>query len=128
MKSFLSIEPIEAAVLKDLFSQKNVLFEEEVISEIRIVSREFTGKGFFTDFDPSNRLKIGESKYNDRWLNTHATLNSTLVVGFLVYIDSGEITTIEGFTYGDDRWPDVIHDFQIEHFDVTHIPHPKVDD
>lgn len=121
----LKIEPIEVAVLDDLFMQKGVSVES--FYDIGVTKREYTGVGFFTDFYPSDALRIGALDYSDRWLDTHAKLNGTLNVGFLVYIDNGMVTAIEGFTYGDDSWPDTIHDFKIEHIEVTHIP-PKTQD
>lgn len=129
MSGGLKIEPIEVAVLEDLFTQKglSVDSEDHSLNGLGVSKREFTGVGFLTEFYPSSVLRIGPQDYNDRWLDTHATLNGTLSVGFLVYIDNGKITAIEGFTYGDESWPDKIHDFKIEYIEVTHIP-PKADD
>ena len=126
----LKIEPIEVAVLKDFFKQKGLSVrntEGEPFYGIGISGREYTGVGFMTEFCPSDELTIGPLDYNDRWLDTHATLNGILKVGFLVYIDSGRITAIEGFAYGDESWPDTMYNFTIEHIEVAHIP-PRTDD
>jgi hypothetical protein len=42
-----------------------------------------------------------------------ARLNaSKLETGYVVYVDNGYLTTIEGYTYGDD-WPESIGSFEL---------------
>lgn len=70
-----------------------------------VIERRFTGVGFFTDFQYSQETKLFDSSVSLRWGKVGARLNeSKLETGYLVYVDDGHITTIEGYTYGED-WP-----------------------
>jgi hypothetical protein len=72
---------------------------------VKVNDREFTGAGFLTEFDRSDALRLFPSEVNLRWGKVGARLNAAKVeTGYLVYVDGGFITAIEGYTYGDE-WP-----------------------
>lgn len=76
--------------------------------KVRVADREFTGGGFLTEFEQSQELKLFEDGVSLRWGKVGARLNaSKLETGYVVYIDNGYLTTVEGYTYGDE-WPDSI--------------------
>lgn len=73
-----------------------------------VIERRFTGVGFFTDFQYSPETKLFDSSVSLRWGKVVARLNeSKLETGYLVYVDDGYLTTIEGYTYGED-WPEQV--------------------
>lgn len=79
---------------------------------IKVTKRRMTGEGFFTDLSTTKSLEeVGVKSL--RWSKTRATLNNNLDVGFLIYVDDGMLSTIEGYTYGDTAWPEVITSFEI---------------
>lgn len=83
-------------------------FEKVIVKD-----REFTGTGFFTEFEPSQELKLFDSGVSMRWGKVGAKLNaSKLDTGYLVYVDDGYVTTIEGYTYGED-WPHEVEELEL---------------
>ena len=83
---------------------------------VSIRDREFTGAGFLTEFERSEELKLFDDKTSLRWGKVGARLNaSELETGYLIYVDDGFLTTIEGYTYGEE-WP-----HQIEQIDLYEL-------
>jgi hypothetical protein len=80
---------------------------------VAVVGREFTGVGFLTEFEPSQELKLFADGVSLRWGKVGARLNAAkLETAYVVYVDNGYLTTIEGYTYGDD-WPESIASFAL---------------
>jgi hypothetical protein len=83
---------------------------------VSIRDREFTGAGFLTEFERSEELKLFDDKTSLRWGKVGARLNaSEIETGYLIYVDDGFLTTIEGYTYGEE-WP-----HQIEQIDLYEL-------
>ncbi|MEO8214170.1 MAG: hypothetical protein ABI560_13300 [Myxococcales bacterium] len=75
---------------------------------ISIKSRSLTGAGFLTEFEPSPELKVFADGVSLRWGKVGARLNVRRTeTGYLVYVDGGQITAVEGYTYGDE-WPNEV--------------------
>lgn len=68
--------------------------------------------GFFTELKPSKSLQISAAKNSYIWSGVSATLNRSVAAGFLVYVEAGAVTTIEGFTY-DRGWPESITELEV---------------
>ena len=80
---------------------------------VAVQSREYTHVGFLTDFERSNELILFPRDTSLRWGGVGARLNSTKIeTGYLVYVDNGYLTAVEGYTYGDE-WP-----LAIEHYEL----------
>ena len=101
---------LEKLVLKSMLDDPEL---KPVVSAVNfdaltVMERDFTGTGFFTEFERSNGLKLFQDGVSMRWGKVGARLNANkLETGYLVYVDDGYMTTIEGYTYGDE-WPDQI--------------------
>ena len=109
------LNDLEKMVLKKCLESFDVYIKEEKLffSDIQITERRFTGVGFFTDIEESEKLRI-EAKNPPRvWGDFYARLNSTDDTGYLVFIENGYINCIEGYTY-EEVWPENIH--KIEEF------------
>lgn len=104
----MKISELEKAVIGSILAdseltpiKSTVNFDTVVVSD-----REFTGPGFMTEFERSEELKLFASGISLRWGNVGARLNaSRLETGYLIYVDDGYVTAVEGYTYGD-VWPD----------------------
>lgn len=84
---------------------------------VRVTGRELTGAGFLTEFERSEELKLFDENTSLRWRQVGARLNSNnLETSYLVYVDSGYLTAVEGSTYGE-SWPAEIQ--RIELYDLT---------
>lgn len=80
---------------------------------IELSNRAFTGAGFLTEFERSEELELFDAGVSLRWGKIGARLNTPRVeTGYLVYVDNGYLTTVEGYTYGHE-WPD-----KVEHFEL----------
>jgi hypothetical protein len=66
-----------------------------------------------TEFEPSPELRVLGEGVNLRWVKVGARLNAQRVeTGYLVYVDGGCITTVEGYTYGV-PWPERIDGIEL---------------
>ena len=101
---------LETAVLNYLFRDPELAFVRAKVDfkRVTVTERSMTGAGFLTDFERSDELKIFEDGVSLRWGKVGARLNaSKLETGYLVYVDDGYLTAVEGYTYGED-WPNEI--------------------
>ncbi|HKY41321.1 MAG TPA: hypothetical protein VJN18_35555 [Polyangiaceae bacterium] len=88
--------------------RSSVNFDAVLVSD-----RELTGVGFLTEFQRSEELKLFEADVSLRWGKIGARLNASKVeTGYLVYVDDGYVTGVEGYTYGDE-WPDQIEQIEL---------------
>ena len=81
----------------------------ESLDLIDVTERDFTGVGVYVTFASHPCLRIGSDVEKNIAPGPGAFLNAERVlIGSLFYIDSGYLTTIECYTYGDESWPDKI--------------------
>ena len=82
--------------------------------QCRATRREMTGVGFFTDLhvphatprlQNRSRLVFGDVQAHMAGLAHGA--------GFLVFVEQGALTMLEGYTNGDEKWPDRVEDLRI---------------
>ncbi|HMJ51349.1 MAG TPA: hypothetical protein VK540_04715 [Polyangiaceae bacterium] len=82
--------------------------------QVDVTDRDYTGAGFFTEFERSEALRIFEKGTSMRGGRVGARLNSDRrETGYVFYVDDGYLTTLEGYTYGDDEWPKEVTDIEI---------------
>jgi hypothetical protein len=106
-------EKFEDDVMKVILSEdekfRNIL--EKQYKSAKIINREFTGVGFFTDFEIQDKTLKIENNPNFELGNIQAQLKKIEYgVGFVLFIRDGFITFLEGYTY-DEPWPDDIKDY-----------------
>jgi hypothetical protein len=109
---------IEEAIIRRMLSDSALKPVRSTVdfSSVMVLDREFTGAGFLTEFSRKQELKLFPDGFSLRWGKVGARLNASKVeTGYLVYIDDGFITSVEGYTYGD-AWPTTID--QIELYDI----------
>ena len=80
---------------------------------VMVRDRELTGVGFLTELERSEELRLFDAGVSFRWGKLGARLNaSRLETGYLVYVEDGYVTAVEGYTYGD-KWPDEVERIEL---------------
>jgi len=110
-----TFERFERDVMKSIIAEDSttsIVLGEQYKSAI-IVNREFSGFGFFTNFEIIDKsLKLAGSQ-NRELGNTHAKIEGLeLGAGFVLFIRNGFIKTLECYTY-DEPWPETISTYTI---------------
>lgn len=106
---------LERAVVESMLADRELpcLRRSVDFEAVNVRDRDFTGVGFLTELEPSVGLKVFESGIRLRWGKVGARLNASKVeTGFLVYVDDGYVSTVEGYTYGDE-WPNKVEAFEL---------------
>lgn len=113
----VSFEEFEKSVMQKILerdsSVNRILREQYRVAEV--ASREFTGVGFFTELKiPETIASVAEPVeygYGDVW----ASINDSEVwFGFVLFIESGKMVCLEGFTCAD-SWPEEIYSYELCH-------------
>ncbi|MEN6413984.1 MAG: hypothetical protein ABFC84_14675 [Veillonellales bacterium] len=93
------------AVLRDQYAQSAVK------------KREYSGTGFFTSFeipDDISKLKTSKSiQLGDVVAEIKGVKDG---VGFVLFIKNGVIDFLEGYTYGEEKWPKEISEYKLSYF------------
>jgi hypothetical protein len=87
--------------------------DDNVLRELRnqflnskVDYRDFTGVGFFTGYRIKEDIRSvlnGKNFEIDDVIALHDTLEFPL--GFVLFIRKGYLSTLEGYTFGDETWP-----------------------
>jgi hypothetical protein len=79
-----------------------------------VKTREFSGAGFFTTFyvpEKSTRLPREESLRLD---GITGKINGVANgAGFVLFVKKGAIHLLEGYTYGDEHWPEILTEYKL---------------
>ena len=71
---------------------------------------------FFTTFDVPNGLikldMLGSFHFGDILGECDGVRDG---VGFVLFVKNGAIDYLEGYTYGDDKWPDILEKYQLSY-------------
>ena len=113
----MKLTPLEQQVTQMLLDG-----DDETLSVLRqqaeradVSSREMTGVGFYTKFlvPSSSARPAGQPSFKLGDVNGSAA-NLKHGCGFLLYVDDGTLTMLEGYTY-DEPWPDEIQELKLEY-------------
>lgn len=103
------LNELEAAVLDKLLTGELAALAclRAQRQRIHVTKRESTGVGFFTEFGhPDDAVKLATSK-SIRFGDVLAELDGLdHGAGFLLFIDNGLITMLEGYANANEVWPD----------------------
>lgn len=86
-------------------------------TQLTVLDRGLTGVGFITGFARTPETKLYEPPISTRWGKVLARLNRCTGADFVVYVDDGHLTAVEGCTFGGEPWPD-----EITHFELRDLP------
>ena len=110
-----AVTALEKEVICKLLSGTDTSFEvlRRQFESAVILDRRMTGVGFFTTFSlPENvetlddqTLRLGNVVADIPGLQSGA--------GFLLFVEHGKLCQLEGYTFGDEVWPDEISVFKL---------------
>ncbi len=106
---------LEHAVMERLLGSSHwiprILLEQWKSSKIKKL--EFTGAGFFVDYDVPNSAPVLEGKPNLSFGNVGAEISDLKYgAGFVLFVKNGVIATLEGYSYNE-PWPNNIDVFEL---------------
>lgn len=101
----------------EVIAKENPKFETKIMAQYNkahVISREFTGHGFFTNFDitdPADSLGYG---YNTELGNLTVEFPEVKFgAGFVLFVRNGYIEMLEGAVFGNDPWPEPITQYKL---------------
>lgn len=112
----ITIEQLETDVLSLILAQaglRNPLPDDPSIYMSAVEERNFTGVGVITSYVRERQWTVSNTDDNRGVGDVVVILNGTIEAGFLLMIEKGRVTWLEGYVFGDDRWPDEILTFEI---------------
>jgi hypothetical protein len=99
-----ALSPLEFAVGSAIAAQPECHDEAALVAQLRsahVTLREFTGFGFFTEFEVDKSLSKTEA-HQSPFGRLHAEVGPDgYLMGFMVYLKDGFAEMIEGYSYGD---------------------------
>ena len=121
MDSNTELNSIEQKVLEFFLAKRRGSTPESGIglNGIIVSSRDYSGVGFMTELDRSETLRVGSQTESYTWGDIGGKLNSSLESGYLVFVEKGHVSAIEGFVYGEAEWPQKIEEIEIYPYDGT---------
>ncbi len=117
MKHNLKLTDLEKTIVARFLRSKGVNLGDEMVfcDKLSVSKRDFSGVGFMTELNISEKLRIGDRSKSYKWGHLGAKLNNSIDTGYLLYIEGGYLNTIEGYTYAED-WPNQI--YEIETYEI----------
>lgn len=92
-------------------------YEAKILAQYEkcsVIGREFTGHGFFANFEVTDKSNsLTEDVPTHLGNLTIAFPGVEVGAGFVLYIENGLITMLEGYIYGDDSWPEKITEYRV---------------
>ncbi|MCL1920728.1 MAG: hypothetical protein FWG50_06575 [Kiritimatiellaeota bacterium] len=111
----MSFDEFEKQVMGYLLrerTEQNVLFSKQY-AIAKVISREFTGHGFFSDYHVPDSAFALPDKAN-AYLGCTGELEGVKHgIGFVLFVQNGVIGTLEGYVNGDEAWPETIGIFKL---------------
>lgn len=107
---------LERAVMEMLLAGEHPVLRllRAQFEHARVVRREFTGVGFFTHFEIPEDFPRVPGRASFELDDVHADVPElTMGIDFILFVRDGVIDFLEGFTYGDDRFPETIDTFRL---------------
>lgn len=129
-----TLDELEAAVLDKLLAGDLPALAclRAQRQRLRVAKRERTGVGFFSEFAPPDDVVPLANARSIRFGDVLATIDGLEHgAGFLLFIDNGLITMLEGYTNANEPWPDRVARFELRYWqpqrDLTAFEFPHVE-
>lgn len=119
-------EQLELAVLQSMARRarpENAAALKSQIVSAKVVSRDFTGVGFFTNYEvpedtvpfpPSRFEGIAHITLEDWGLYAGARFRSGSIATFILAIGGGRLSHLEGLMLESEQWPDDVSSFEVD--------------
>ncbi len=114
------LNDLERAVLNKLLSGDHPVLAtlRKQATKVHLIKREYTGVGFFCNFDVSSEAPILKGNFTIDDVN--ADIDSIKHgAGFVLFIANGRLDVLEGYTY-DEPWPK-----DVGKFTLTYMNEPR---
>ena len=120
--NFISFENFERAVIKKLLEGNDPIkiILRKQYEKAQVESRQFSGKGFFTSFKISQNAPILPNAESFHVGDVIGKVNDTLV-DFVLFIENGILTCLEGVVLGDAQWPNKIMNYELNFADKDNV-------
>lgn len=116
----MKINQLESEIILRFLADPELVFAKGAfnVRTVNVTDRSFTGIGFMTEFERDEALRLFDEPKSLRWSKAAARLNSDqMETGYIVYVDNGYLTSLEGFTYGGAEWPKEVTEAEVYDFD-----------
>ena len=116
----MKITQLEVEIIRRFLADRDLDLSKRTVvaGEVNVLDRSFSGIGFMTEFEKTNAMRVFEDSRSLRWGKVGARLNANRVeTGYLVYVDDGYVTALEGYTYGGLEWPSKVNEIECYDFD-----------
>ena len=103
-------------VLRREYPELSDLWQDRYFVKVR----EFTGVGFFSHLSKCDSgAEESESLLRPvdnrtALASVGATLNKEISVGFVLFLENGHLDCLEGFTFGEESWPESIESYEVQ--------------
>ena len=115
-RNIAGFEQFERGVM-EMIAKENPKYEAKIMAQYEkahVIKREFTGHGFFTDFDITDPAdSLGEGYDNQLGNLTVKFPGVKYGACFVLFIKNGFIEMLEGAVNGNDPWPDRITEYKL---------------
>ncbi|MBI2774571.1 hypothetical protein HYX58_01050 [Candidatus Dependentiae bacterium] len=118
MKKAIPFEEFEQAVMSKIMERDNSIniILREQYNRSHVISRDFTGVGFFTTFEVATEASRITEPVPNAYGDVEAIINGIGGYGFILFIKNGTMSFLEGYTWRDE-WPKLINNFVLVHSD-----------
>lgn len=109
-------EDFEKDIMERLLVGNEQVLEilREQYANSQITRRDFTGTGFLTTFTIPNNVPRLEPLMSFQLGDVIGKIDGVNDgVGFVLFIKNGVINYLEGYTYGEEKWPEFIPNHQL---------------
>lgn len=125
----MQFELFEKAAMDKILCGEDIALEilREQYKDAVVTDREFTGVGFFSDFYISDKSPKLAFHHPIQICDVIGQIDELPHgVGFVLFIKNGVIDCLEGFTYGDEKWPEHFAKFSLSYIagnlrDMEHL-------
>jgi hypothetical protein len=116
------LNELETAVLDMMLAgdDASLTLLRKQLERVKVASRQFTGVGFYTILDVQDRVKSGRKLILG---DVIADVRGSVRVAFELSLQDGFLHMLEGFTFGNERWPCLPS--KLEDFDLKYNNHPR---
>ena len=107
---------LEAAVIQRMLADPQCTPSRRAVdplAPLEVEERSVSQVGFITSFARNTAAKLFGDNTSMRWGKVVGRLNCEVDVDFVVYVDDGYVTGVEGVTFGGEPWPSLINEFEL---------------
>jgi hypothetical protein len=111
-----SIIKMEKEVMMKLLDGDRLMILRNQYIRALTKKREFSGTGFFTSFEvPKDVKKLKTPKLVQLGDVVAQIMGVKDGVGFVLFIKNGTIDFLEGYVYGDEKWPNEVKEYEVSY-------------